>query len=154
LVAAGRPAEKLALRLAWVDFPSPQYACLYRKDFIDSERIEIRKMGIVADIDVWDVTEKCAEAFIEVKAQKVRRVGVNPAFFISSGEWRSYHSAGRKGIPYQIWLFQYLDLSHFKSAPHRLGFSVFESLSADWLDPDGYLVSPEPGSWTQYQISI
>lgn len=138
----GRRAEKLALNLLRQEFAEPNYKCLWRNQFLDSEMIEIRKMGIVADIDVWDVTANKPERFVEVKAQKVACSRAKPMFHLSSGEWRSYLSAKEKGVPYVIWLFQYRDLEDLKSAPQNVTLILFDEVLKDWLDPDGYLVAP------------
>jgi hypothetical protein len=142
LVEVGRPAEELAFNLACDDFPSPEFTCLWRREFLDSERIEIRKMGIVADIDVWNESRQTVEAFIEVKAQKVLRSGVDPAFYLSVGEWRSYHTAEEVGLPYYLWLFQYRHLQDFGKSHSQIELVVFDNLKAEWLDPNGYLVTP------------
>ena len=152
LAEAGRPAEELALALAQSDFPTPEYSCLWRGEFLDSERIEIRKIGVIADIDVWNVENNAPEAFIEVKAQKVSHRGADPIFYLSTGEWRSYQRARTANVPYQVWLFQYLDLDDFRSAIHQIELIVFNDLSADWLDPDGYLVKPGATFGERYSL--
>lgn len=107
LAGVGRVAEEMAVALAADDFPKPDYTCFWRDQYLDSERVEIRKMGVIADIDVWNVARNVAELFVEVKAQKVPAGGADPAFHVSIGEWRSYDRAVRAGVPYQVWLFQY-----------------------------------------------
>lgn len=153
LTEAGRPAEELALSLAINEFPTPGYSCLWRRDFLDSERIEIRKMGIVADIDVWNVANDAPEMFIEVKAQKILRHGADPVFYLSVGEWRSYERARTANVPYQVWLFQYLDIADFNTAIHQVRLIVFDDLNADWLNPDGYLVKPGAAFGERYSLT-
>ncbi len=138
----GRRAEKLALNILSQEFTKPNYSCLWRNQFLDSEQIEVRKMGIIADIDVWDVAANTPEQFVEVKAQKVVGIKAKPKFHLSSGEWRSYLSAKERGIPYVIWLFQYRDLEDLKSAPQNVTLILFNEVVEDWLEPDGYLVAP------------
>jgi len=142
LTIPGRRAEELALRILREDFTAPTYTCLWRKKFLDSERIEIRKMGIIADIDVWDVTANAPERFIEAKSQKIIGVRAKPTFHLSSAEWRSYLNAKAKGIKYEIWLFQYRDVDYLKSAPQSVTLIIFDEVSKDWLDPEGYIVTP------------
>lgn len=153
LAAVGGVAEKVALDLAKSDFPVPTYDCLWRDKYLDSERIEIRKIGVIADIDVWDVARGSAELFIEVKAQKVRASGTNPAFYLSVGEWRSYGAAAKVSVPYQIWLFQYRQLEDFASARRRIELVVFDTIDEAWLQPDGYLLTPTPSAGTRYAIA-
>jgi hypothetical protein len=153
LEAAGRAAERLAFELARLDYPSPDYSCLWRQEFLDSERIEIRKMGVLDDIDVWNIPQGIPEVFIEVNSQKVLRRGADPMFYFSVGEWRSYERAKAAGVPYQVWLFQYLGLGDFKTAPHKVALIVFDELSDDWLNPNGYLITPGAGSGKQYYLT-
>ena len=142
LTLPGRRAEELALRILVEDFAAPNYTCLWRNQFLDSERIEIRKMGIIADIDVWNVTANAPERFIEAKAQKIVGVVAKPLFHLSSAEWRSCLNAKAKGVAYEIWLFQYRDAEDLKSAPQRVTLIIFDEVTRDWLDPEGYLVAP------------
>ena len=142
LAALGRLAEELALRVAKNDFAAPRYTCLWRRQFLDSERIEIRKMGIIADIDVWNVVENAPARFIEVKAQKIISRRTKPIFHLSSAEWRSYQKAKAQGLIYEIWLFQYVDAEDLKSAPQKVTLTIFEKVSKEWLEPEGYLVAP------------
>lgn len=142
LTIPGKRAEKLALRISGEDFAAPNYTCFWRNQFLDSERIEIRKMGIIADIDVWNVRANTPECFIEVKAQKIVGVRAKPIFHLSSAEWRSCLNAKAKGIAYEIWLFQYRDVEDLKSAPQSVILTIFDGVSTNWLDPEGYLVSP------------
>jgi hypothetical protein len=153
LESAGRPAEELAKELALADYPAPAYSCLWREEFLDSERIEIRKMGILADIDVWNEGQGIAELFIEVKAQKVLRRRADPIFYLSVGEWRSYERARKARIPYQVWLFQYISLDDFERAPERLSLIIFDKIDDDWLHPDGYLVTPGNASGKRYSVT-
>jgi hypothetical protein len=142
LAGIGRVAEELALPLVQDDYPLPEYSCLWRQKFLDSERIEIRKMGIIADIDVWNVSRSSPELFVEVKAQKVPLNGAEPAFHLSAGEWRSYQSAVKARVPYRIWLFQYRELRDFKLAPEHVKLIVFEDINKKWINPESYLVTP------------
>jgi hypothetical protein len=142
LAQIGRPAEQLALEIVQGDFPAPQFSCLWRDRFLDSERIEIRQMGIIADIDVWNAQNGSVRKFVEVKAQKVVNASTDAAFFLSVGEWRSYKRARRSRIPYEVWLFQYRDLDHFENAPNLLRLRIFTDIDERWFEPDGYLVSP------------
>jgi hypothetical protein len=148
----GRTAEEIAFTLAQSDFPSPGYLCLWRDKYLDSERIEIRKMGVIADIDVWDTLRNKPRAFVEVKAQKVQAGGSAPCFYLSVSEWRSYRRAAKAGVPYQIWLFQYKELGHFTKARNRIELVIFEDLNEDWLEPDNYLVTPGPDAGTRYTL--
>lgn len=98
----GRAAEELAIELAQLDYEAPEFNCLWRDAYIDSERIEIRKMGVIADIDIWNEVAGVPAAFLEVKAQKVLSSKTPPAFYLSIGEWRGYKAAERAGIPYVV----------------------------------------------------
>jgi hypothetical protein len=142
LTIPGRRAEELALKILRKDFAAPNYTCLWRKQFLDSERIEIRKMGIIADIDVWNVTANVPERFIEAKAQRIIGVRAKPIFHFSSAEWRSYRNARARGVTYEVWLFQYRDTEDLKSAPQSVTLIIFDEVSKDWLAPEGYLVAP------------
>jgi hypothetical protein len=150
----GRLAEELALSIARDDHPLPNYQCLWRQQFLDSEKTEIRKLGIIADIDIWDVLANSPKQFIEVKAQKVANRKTRPKFYLSVGEWRSYQDSQSNGIGYEIWLFQYYDLSDFQNAPHSVSLIVYDNISMDWLDPDGYLVSPTGAAGKRYELQI
>jgi len=152
LAVIGRAAEEMALTLVRDDYPAPEYACLWRQEFLDSERIEIRKLGVIADIDVWNVAGRSPRLFVEVKAQKVPNDGARPAFYLSAGEWRSHGLAAKARVPYQIWLFQYRELRHFTEKPDRIHLIVFEDVSRNWLQPDGYLVTPELAAGTRYPL--
>jgi hypothetical protein len=138
----GRAAEELALELAQLDYQAPEFTCLWRDMYLDSERLDIRKMGVIADIDIWDERAGAPAAFLEIKAQKVFSSKTPPAFYLSVGEWRGYKTAQHARIPYAVWLFRYKDLADFASAHHRLELMVFETLDDAWLDSDGYLVRP------------
>jgi hypothetical protein len=142
LTDIGRPAEALAARVAQRAFKLPKYSCLWRGEFLDSVRIEIRKLGIVADIDVWNQHFDTPELFIEVKAQKVTRSRTSPAFFLSLGEWRSYEKAIAKGLRYEIWLFQYREIKDFASAHKTIKLLIFDRLETAWRNPNGYFVTP------------
>ncbi len=142
LAVPGRHAEELALRISRADFAAPAYQCLWRNQFLDSERIEIRKMGIIADIDVWNAAAKSPERFIEVKAQKIVGTRAKPIFHLSSAEWRSCLAGNAEGVGYEIWLFQYRDVEDLKSATERVTLIVFDKVSKGWLNSDGYLVEP------------
>jgi hypothetical protein len=142
LTIPGRRAEELAVKILKRDFPASNYVCLWRDEFLDSERIEIRTMGIIADIDVWDVTANAPERFIEAKAQKVVSARAKPVFHLSAAEWRSYLNAKAKGVTYEIWLFQYRDVEDLKSSPENVTLLIFNEVSKAWLDPEGYLVEP------------
>ncbi len=132
----GWPAEELAARIAEVDFPSPRYACLWRNKYLDSERSEIRALGIIADIDIWDADVERAELFIEVKAQKITAARTTPAFFLSQAEWRSYRKASEVGCKYQIWLFQYEAIADFTNRPSNVKLVVFDRLEENWLQAE------------------
>lgn len=149
----GPAAEKLALTMAARDFPVPKHGCLWRHPFLDSERIEIREIGIIADIDIWNSVSDSPEMFIEVKAQKVRRVGASPMFFLSDGEWRSYQSAKKLRVPYAVWLFQYRALDDFRNAPDKIVLTIFDDLNSYQREPTGYVVTPPSGTGTQYSIT-
>lgn len=148
----GRVAEEMALSLARDDFPTPDYQCLWRRQYLDSERIEIRKMGVIADIDVWNMAGDTPELFIEVKAQKVRVRDTEPAFHLSASEWHSHGIAAKARVPYQVWLFQYRELQHFTEAPNQIELIIFDDVSKDWLKPDNYIVTPEPTAGDRYPI--
>ena len=130
------------MRVLMKDYAARNYECLWRKEFLDSARVEIRKMGIIADIDIWNLAANAPERFIEVKAQKVAGPKARPIFHLSSGEWRSYLKAKNKRISYEVWLFQYRDVEDFKRSPQKVTLTRFVELSKDWLDPEGYLVLP------------
>lgn len=150
----GRVAEVLALELAKIDFPAPAYSCLWRDKYLDSERIEIRKMGIIADIDVWDEQTAQPQSFLEIKAQKVNSHKTEPFFFLSASEWRSCQEAKQSNLPYVIWLFQYKDIAHFTNDRSQLSLVVFEDVHEDWLEsPDNFLVSPGIGNGTRYVVA-
>jgi hypothetical protein len=99
-------------------------------------------MGIIADIDVWNVTANAPERFIEAKAQKIIGKRTTPIFHLSSAEWRSYQNAKAKGVTYEIWLFQYCDAKHLRNASQRVTLIIFDEVSKDWLNPEGYLIAP------------
>jgi len=142
LTIPGRLAERLALRILAVDFALPDFECFWRDRFLDSERIEIRKMGIIADIDVWNVLSNEPIRFVEVKAQKIIGSSAKPIFHLSVAEWRSYHDAKAKQIAYEIWLFQYQDLGDLKDAPDKVNLLIFDQLQEDWIASEGYIVTP------------
>lgn len=148
----GRVAEELALELAKVDFPSPEYSCLWRDKYLDSERVEIRKMGVIADIDVWDERTAKPKSFLEIKAQKVNSRDREPLFYLSVSEWKSYLEAKQAQVPYVIWLFQYKDIAHFSNARDQLVLFVFEDVHEDWLETDNFLVKPGTGNGTRYVL--
>lgn len=148
----GRSAEKMALTLVRDDFPGPGYSCLWRRDYLDSERVEIRKMGVIADIDVWNVSRNRPELFVEVKAQKVLADRADPAFHLSVGEWRSHGIAAKAHVPYQIWLFQYREVRHFSHAPNRIELIVFDHMSKDWLQPGSYIVAPGANEGARFSL--
>ncbi len=152
LSRVGRRAEELALLLAQDDYQLPEFRCLWRDRFLDSERVEIRRMGVIADIDVWNVRDNSPAAFIEVKAQKVPANGAQPIFFLSPSEWRSHQRAVRDRLPYQIWLFQYRDPSDFLDSPDKIRLVVFDSVEDSWLQPDGYVVTPQLSSGVRYSL--
>jgi hypothetical protein len=152
LAGIGRVAEEMALSLAQDDYPIPEYWCLWRQQFLDSERIEIRKMGIIADIDIWNVSRSSPQLFLEIKAQKIPSAGAEPVFHLSEGEWRSYRSAAKARVPYLIWLFQYRELRDFKLAPGRIKLIVFEDINKDWLHPDSYRVTPASSAGIHYPL--
>lgn len=164
LIIVGRRAEELAVKILKGDYSAPNYKCLWRDKFLDSERIEIRKMGIIADIDVWDVKTNAPERFIEVKAQKVKvqafkaQKGIGarakPIFHLSSAEWRSYLNAKAKGLIYEIWLFQYREEEDLQSAPQNVDLLIFDEVLEDWLDPEGYLVTPPSVSGRRRKLPI
>ena len=64
----GQLAEKRAFTSLSKTFQSPKFSCLWRDGFLDSEKLDIRKQGIICDIDIWNNEEEQAEAFFEVKA--------------------------------------------------------------------------------------
>jgi hypothetical protein len=99
-------------------------------------------MGVIADIDVWNVPSNAPERFIEAKAQKIVGVRAKPIFHLSAAEWRSYLNAKAKGVAYEVWLFQYQDVEDLKSAPNKVNLIIFDQISKDWLEPEGYLVTP------------
>ena len=142
LTTPGRNAEMLAVKILRQDFVEPNYMCLWRDQFLDSERIEIREMGIIADVDVWDAIANAPKQFVEIKAQKVKGSKANPIFHLSSAEWRSYLNAKSRGILYEIWLFQYRDAEDLKSSPNKVNLTRFDEVLQDWIDPEGYLVAP------------
>src|SRR5439155_10105387 len=133
-------------------FPAPRYACLWRKEFLDSERIEIRRIGIIADIDVWNTARDAPKIIVEVKAQKVHRGDEDPAFYLSLAEWRSSQAAAKARIPYQVWLFRYRQLRHFRESPHQVALMVFERLDAAWIEPGSYLATPSASSGKHFRL--
>jgi|SRR5579872_410374 len=152
LQRAGRKAEILALDVAQRDYPPPEYRCLWRDGFLDSEIPSVRSQAIIADVDVWCDSENKVAAFLEVKAQKVVGAHDAPIFFLSRAEFRSYESARNLRLPYFIWLFQYRDLKDFDNAPNLVSLIVFESLRESWLNAEQYLVRPEPGFGARRRI--
>lgn len=130
----------------------PRYECLWRGEFLDSEKLAIRKLGIIADIDVWDQRADRPSHFIEVKAQKVTRLQAEPRFFLSVAEWRSYQSAARARIGYQLWLFQYLAAEDFAAARQRIKLGVYTELDESWLNPDGFAVLPIRNAASWYDL--
>ena len=144
----GTLAEKRALRLLTERYPLPMFACLWRNGFLDSERVEIRKQGIICDIDIWNNDKETAEAFFEVKAQQVRSKRTRPMFYLSSAEWRSMKAATKKGIPYRIWLVQYESLEQLKDETQKVRIVECERIETSWITPEVLLVFPDPGSLT------
>lgn len=142
LAKPGRSAEELAFRILKREFPKPDYTCHWRQDFLDSEKAKIRELGIIADIDIWNVTADSPDRFIEVKAQKITGKRAKPIFHLSSAEWRSYQKAKSEGVPYAVWLFQYSNVEDLASAPQDVILTIFDEVSKEWLAPEGYIVAP------------
>ena len=153
MAAIGDRAEELALEIAENDWSNPCVSCLWRRSFLDSERVEIRKLGIIADIDVWNGADDRPELFIEVKAQKVKDRATQPRFYLSKGEWRSVQKANTKGLRYEVWLFQYHNVKDFSNAPEKVKLFVYDSVDPNWLEPDGYVVAAPVERASEFSIT-
>lgn len=135
-----RPAEEIVLGILRADFPEPAWQCLWRDGYFDSEREEIRSLGIIADIDIWNNVRQGPELFIEVKAQKITRRSDAPRFYLSRSEWRSMSRCKEAGLRYQIWLLQYEGGDELFSKHAYSKILVFESIDEAWLDPETFFV--------------
>jgi len=153
LAKVGRAAERVAFELLTDDYPPPRHECFWRDEYLDSERVEIRRLGIIADIDVWDHERDATAAIIEVKAQKSARADVQPTFYLSRAEWRTVEVCREHQLKYEVWLFQYSDVKHFETARGELRLIVFDDIREEWLDPDSYVVSAEIDAGTRYEIA-
>jgi hypothetical protein len=142
----GKLAEKRALTCLAETYPPPGFSCLWRDGFLDSERIEIRKQGIICDIDIWNNEGECAEAFYEVKAQQVQSKRTRPMFYLSSAEWKSMKAATKKEVPYRIWLVQYESLEQLQDETQRVRIVECEKIETSWINPEVLLVFPDPAS--------
>lgn len=151
--AIGRKAEELAFELAQGDFPAPDYSCHWRDTFLDSIKPAIRKLGIIADIDVWNEDAGEAEVFLEIKAQKILSKKTKPFFHLSASEWRSHNKARKSGIPYQLWLFRYYNLTDFDDARDQIELIVYDELDSTWLDPESFGVEPIEAAGTPFDIN-
>lgn len=135
-----RPAEEIVLSVAKADFPEPACQCLWRDGYFDSEREEIRSLGIIADIDVWNNKAQSPELFIEVKAQKTTHRSDAPRFYLSRSEWKSIVRCKQAGLRYEVWLVQYESGDElFQNHTYRK-ILVFESIDETWLDPETFFV--------------
>lgn len=152
LLKPGRLAEKLALNILNKKRSASNLSYLWRDKYLDSEKIEIRKLGIIADIDVWNEDASAPESFIEVKAQKIVEKRANPLFYLSSSEWRSYQKCKSKGLKYEIWLFQYREIDDLDGAGQNASLTLFDILSEKWLAPEGYIVMPPSSAGTRTKI--
>lgn len=153
LSVIGRSAEKLAWELAQVDFPQPKFACLWRDSFLDSEKEALRKLGVIADIDVWDTDNDTSACIIEVKAQKTTSPHDSPKFYLSGAEWRSFQVCSSQGIPYQLWLVQYRTREDLEGDQLHLNLIVYDKLAEEWLDnEENYIVKPIAKTGTHYSI--
>lgn len=108
---------------------------------------------LLEERDFLDVARAAPELFVEVKAQKVVRRRAQASFYLSVGEWQSYERARQAMIPYQVWLFQYRDLTDFTEARDQIELVVFSEIRDGWLAPDGYLVTPESGYGERHRIA-
>jgi hypothetical protein len=151
----GRVAEKVALDLALLDYPSPRFDCLWRDRYLDSARPEIRSMGIITDIDVWDNVELAPAGFIEVKAQKVpkKQRDAAPLFYMSKSEWRSYLEARKRGLSYEIWLFQYQDLEDFQADLANIDLIVLKDLRGAKKDPENYRLELDQSAGSRFSLT-
>lgn len=143
----GRFAEKRALQVLKTRFPGPSHSCLWRNGYLDSEKEEIRKLGIICDIDIWNTETERPEAFYEVKAQLVSFKKGKPTFFLSSAEWRSLKASSENGIPYCIWLVQYETLDNLREGDGKIRILEFQTVEAEWVSPEVLLVVPVAGTW-------
>lgn len=148
----GRLAETLAITLAKVDYPAPSFSCLWRVGFYDSERVEIRKLGIICDIDIWNTDTQQPKAFIEVKAQKVSRMPADPEFYITKAEWHSYEAARKARLPYEVWLLQYHDKADFENDPARITLTVYGKLLKKWREGKDFVVRPPIEEGERYPL--
>jgi len=142
----GRIAEKRALAVLRRHYPQPKYSCLWRDGFLDSEKIAIRELGIICDIDVWNVSADCAFAFLEIKAQQLRSRRTRPAFYLSSAEWRSANVAKQVNLPYLIWLVQYERLDALRDLDGKVRILECRGIKQEWASPDVLYITPESTS--------
>ena len=142
LAAIGREAERRTLRVLGRTYPSPKFSCLWRDQFLDSEKLEIREQGIICDIDIWDEELCLPTAFMEIKAQQIRSSRQGPAFYLSSAEWRSFEAAKAIQVPYRIWLVQYRERADLESVNGRIRIWECDRLEPTWLTPDTMFVEP------------
>jgi hypothetical protein len=147
-----RLAEEIAYDVARSDFPPARYQCHWRDGFYDSELMEVRELGIIADIDVWDIDNSQPTCFIEVKAQKVAVRSCLPRFYLSRSEWQSFIRCRNDGMSYQVWVIQYSDVEQLRNRTAPLRLFVFDVIDAEWLEPDTFLVKPLAAQGEEYWI--
>jgi hypothetical protein len=154
LAKIGRIAEALALKICQKQYPVPRYQCLWRDKFYDSEREEIRKLGIIADIDVWDAQASQPALVVEVKAQKISAPRPPLQFYLSNAEWRSYTCARSQRLKYEVWVFQYKDISDFVSTHNNIRRIVLSKILREWLDPDSFAVRAPISAGAAFSIKL
>jgi hypothetical protein len=147
-----RAAEQIALSIVEGDFPKPHFQCLWRDAYYDSERPEVRKYGIIADIDVIDENANRPALFVEVKAQKVSSNNASARFYLSRFEWQSLVRCRRARMHYQVWLIQYHSIDDLRARSERLRLLVFKDIQKRWLRPETLLVIASRHDAEEFEI--
>jgi hypothetical protein len=146
LAAIGRLAEARALTTLTTQFRHPNFSCLWRDSYLDSEKEAVRRLGIICDIDIWDNVRDRPSGFIEVKAQQVRDNRAAPQFFLSSAEWKSFQYAIARKMDYRVWLVQYADRDHLANCSGPVRILECMEIKPEWMVPETSLVVPNPTS--------
>lgn len=142
LASIGRLAEARALTTLVTHFPPPDFSCLWRDPYLDSEKEAIRKLGIICDIDVWNNVSGEPACFIEVKAQQVRSTRTPAQFYLSSAELRSFQYAIEHDLDYRVWIVQYGRLDQLEDGEGQVRILECAQIESDWMTPQTSLVVP------------
>ena len=127
---------------------------MWRDGYFDSEKEDIRKLGIICDIDIWNDERNKAEAFYEIKAQHVTSRQSKPLFYLANSEWRSLRAAKENKIPFRIWLVQYECLAALEQENGEIRILEFDDVLPEWVSADVLLVIPEAGSWRTIKAQL